>query len=143
MNPDEFERVPTDDEVAALFERVAKDDELAALLKRVANEHPEIQLCCPRGHFIKAVQIGALGPMLWIYPAIGRQHQTMRAIRPGQRGGTHPKRDDSGFTQDGGPLGTVTLSCKRCPRWTLTRDAQRLAAELAVYALSGHREHKL
>jgi hypothetical protein len=139
MNPDEH--LPTRDEIAALFERVANDHELAALLVRVANEHPEIHLHCPRGHFIKAVQIGALGPMLWIYPAIGRRHEVMRAIRPGQR--PYPEREDNSFTQDGGPLGTITLSCKRCPSWKLTRDAHRLAAELAVSALAGQQKYWL
>jgi hypothetical protein len=123
------------DELAALSERVANNDELAALVSYVANEHPEIRLMCgPGGHFIKAVQIGALGPLLWIYPAIGRRHETTGPIPAGQRPWP-ARREDSGFTQDGGPDGSVTLSCKRCPRWRLTRDAKRLAVELAVYAL--------
>jgi hypothetical protein len=120
-------------------------DELAALCERVANaetptETPEIRLCCPRGHFIAAVSP-------YIEEADGRS--TLGMARAEGRyqhwaSARGPRPNNPGWTLTTTPRGkSVTLSCRRCPRWTLTRDYQRFAVELAVHALAGHREYRL
>jgi len=141
-------------------------DELAALCQRIdaVNPPPEIRVCCPRGHFIAAVGIAApklsgprlgfptpAGDELLLIAADGRYHHYRSATGAWYQGITDmcsspPKTPpkNSGFRQTFTPRGTVvTLSCRRCPRWTLVRDYQRLAVELAVYALEGHREYRL
>ena len=122
------------------------DPDMAALCWRIWREPQWIQVCCPRGHFIKAVRLWALplppgAEMIIMFPAMGRRHG-LTPLRPGQR----PREgDDNGFTMRGeGPGGTVTLSCRRCPRWKpAVRDHQRLAAELAFSALAGHQQHRI
>jgi hypothetical protein len=114
-----------------------------------------IDVCCPRGHFVGAVLVFALPaawppgwplppgvppppePLLLMLTAVGRRHG-MTPLLPGQR----PLEARNGVTERGGPRGTVSLSCRRCPRFTLTRDYQRFAAELAAVALSGRAEYR-
>ena len=121
-------------------------DELAALCQRVRDEQPpEIQVCCPHGHFIVAVAItggsAPFGPLM-MWPALGRDHHLR--VRRIPTGAPEPDVDNPDFTVTETPQGlAVALSCRRCPRWTLVRDYQRLAAELAVYALAGHTEHRI
>ena len=134
-------------------------DELTALCERIRNKQLEIRLCCPRGHFIVAVAVGVVSfgdeLMLVMAPEVGRHHSWSRRLigdkpelagnpgftvndDPHRPGLSRPARSSS---HD--PFGrTVTLSCRRC-RQKSVRDYQRLAVELVVYALAGHREHKL
>jgi hypothetical protein len=126
----------------------------ATLCDRVRAELPEIRLCCPRGHFLVAVTLSAAvvnsTPILAMVPAVGRHHAWSRRLvgdRPERAGNRSfvvaagPQR----LGRSGDPLGrTVTLTCKRCPRWApKPRDYQRLAAELAVPALAGHPDHRM
>lgn len=140
-------------------DRSVNTDELAALCERIGNEQLEIRLCCPRGHLIVAVAVGVVSfggeLMLVMAPAVGRDHSWSRRLI----GDKHELAGNPGFTVNDDPhrpgllrparssshdpFGrTVTLSCRRC-RQQSVRDYQRLAVELAVYALAGHREHKL
>jgi hypothetical protein len=118
-------------------------DELAALWGRVDAADPplEIQLCCPRGHFIVAVALTTLTStkeLLWVTPAKGRHHSPAAAGEEDFDDHPHVHLDNTG------PHGsTVTLSCDRCPNWKPVFGYQRLAIELAVYALAGNREHRL
>jgi hypothetical protein len=136
---------------------------LTALRERIRNEPKQIRLCCPRGHFIITVELIVLPPeerasaewhaqavqqgwafddqdQFWIMHGVGRHHhRDERLIREKTEQIGNPD-----FTVKVTPRGlTATLTCRRCPHWVLTRDHQRLAAELAVHALAGHREHRL
>jgi hypothetical protein len=126
-------------------------DELAALLEHFpVGLGPEIQLQCPRGHFIVDLALGATAgggelPLI-MWPAAGRDHHvSKRAVVIGTPDEiAELAAGNPGFVVKEGPDGLkVTLSCNRCPRWTLERNYQRLAVQLAVYALAGHPEYRL
>ncbi len=125
---------------------------MAALCARVAAEAPEIQVCCPRGHFIVALWLGpGVGPIgpLMMWPAVGRDHRIDKRavlIDPTPVQLDQLDAGNPGFTVAETPQGqglAVALSCPRCPRWKPVHDYQRLAAELAAYALAGHQKHRL
>jgi hypothetical protein len=117
--------------------------ELATLYERVVNEHPEIRLHCPHGHFIVSLTLGVISmagsKMPTMAPAVGRSHRWGRRLcgdRPESIG-------NPDFVASREPRGmTVKLSCRRCGSWKPKYDYQRLATELAVHALAGHREYR-
>jgi hypothetical protein len=125
--------------------------ELAALYERItdAADDPEIRLSCPRGHFIAAIALvvaqtiarlpdgqNSWQNILGMSAARGRYHHHDSPRR-------HPTPPNPRFTVTSTPRGKfATMTCDRCPGWTLTRDYDRLATELAVYALAGHPEYR-
>lgn len=112
-------------------------DELAALCERVGDAQPEIRLYCPSGHFIAHVALSAADGKL-----------SMRWLRPRKELRRLASRQQSVLY--GAVLATADTTAKallecghrRCGYRGMFNN-QRLAAELAVYALAGHRKHRL
>jgi hypothetical protein len=120
-------------------------DVVRDVVERIRQGDPrEIQVQCPRGHFLVAVRLSVatvVGGESWLSmaPAVGRDHRWLR-----QRIAEHPEREGDPENYQYLPNGDVVwLRCRRCPNWKPTIHHDRLAVELAVYALAGHRTHRL